>query len=85
MGSLGSKRWCGIARIASNGEGRLGRAVGRRGEARRSQREAGKRQGRGWGDTWTGAEQRWGGRGGAHGQPEQRRRAAEKQRRGGER
>jgi hypothetical protein len=71
--------------MASGGEARLGQAVVRRVAAGRSQRKAGERRDRGWGGTWTSAERRWGGRGGAHGRPEQRRRAAEKQRRGGER
>jgi hypothetical protein len=47
-----------VAATAGGGEAQFGQAVGRSGEARRSQREAGKRRGRGWGDTWTGAERR---------------------------
>jgi hypothetical protein len=83
--SLGAGGGAGVAATVSGDEARLGQAVGRRVAAGRSQHKAGERRGRGWDGTWMSVERRWGGRGGAHGQPKQRRRTAEKQRRGGER
>jgi hypothetical protein len=74
----------GVAATASSGERWLGQTAGRRGRTGRSQREAGERRGRCWGGTWPGAERRCGE---VHGTwpAKRRRRAAEKQRRGGER
>jgi hypothetical protein len=57
----------GDAATASGGEAQLGQAVGRRVAAGVSQREGGKRQGRGRGGMSRGPEQRRDGRGGAHG------------------
>jgi hypothetical protein len=66
------ERWkvggsAGDAATASGGEAQLGQAVGQRVAAGVSQREGGKRRGRGRGGTWRGPGQRRDGRGGAQG------------------
>jgi hypothetical protein len=56
-----------VTATASGGEARLGQAVERRVAAGEKPAQGREAAGQRLGDTWTGAERRWGGRGGAHG------------------